>query len=94
MVDVLWEVTYGVFKEALCLDLLENFNATEADLVKLKDNILTTWKSRDRHKTLSLGPTFIPSSVRSVIRRPHLAIPSLLLVPQHQHPFVRAFSLA
>ena len=64
-VDVLWEVAYGVFREALCLDSLEDFNTTKADLVELKDNILTTWKSRDRCKTSSLRPTFIPSSVRA-----------------------------
>ena len=63
MVDVLWEVAYGVFKEALCLNLLEDFNATKADLVELKNDILTTWKSRDKHRMSSLGPTFIPSSV-------------------------------
>ena len=33
MVDVLWEVAYGVFKEALHLNSLEDFNATKADLM-------------------------------------------------------------
>ena len=63
-VDVLWEVAYGVFKETLHLDSLEDFNATEADLMELKDDILATWKSRDKCRTSSLGPTFIPSSAR------------------------------
>ena len=61
-VNVLWEVAYGVFKEALHLNLLEDFNATEADLVELKNDILATWKSRDKHKMSSLRPTFIHSS--------------------------------
>ena len=61
---MLWEVAYGVFKEALKLDSLEDPSATEADLMELKDEILTAWRSRDKHKTSSLGPTFIPSSVR------------------------------
>ena len=60
MVNVLWEVAYGVCKEVLCLDPLEDFNATEADLMELKNNILTMWESRDRCRTLSLGPTFTP----------------------------------
>ena len=50
-------------KEVLCLDSLEDFNATEADLMELKNNILTTWESRDRHRTSSLRPTFTPSSM-------------------------------
>ena len=61
--NVLWGVAYGVFKEILCLNSLENFNTTEADLMDLKSNIFTTWKSRDKHRTSSLGPTFTPSSV-------------------------------
>ena len=63
MVNVLWEVAYRVCKVVLCLDSLEDFNATEADLMKLKNDILTMWESRDRGKTSSLGPTFTPSSV-------------------------------
>ena len=59
MVNVLWEVAYRVCHEVLCLDSLEDFNATKADLMDLK-NILTTWESRDRCRTLSLGPTFTP----------------------------------
>ena len=58
MVNLLWEVAYRVFKEVLCLDSLEDFNATEADLMDLKNNILTMWESRDRHRTSSLGPIF------------------------------------
>ena len=69
MVNVLWEVAYGVFKEAPCLDLLKDFNATKADLMGLKNDILTTWKSGDKHKTLSLRPTFIPSSARASDRK-------------------------
>ena len=62
---MLWEVAYGVCHEALCLDSLEDFNATEADLMDMKNNILATWKSRDRRRTSSLGPTFISSSADS-----------------------------
>ena len=62
---MLWEVAYGVCHEVLCLDSLEDFNATEVDLMDLKNNILTTWKSRDRSRTLSLRPTFTSSSVGS-----------------------------
>ena len=63
MVNVLWEVAYGVCHEVLCLDSLEDFNATKADLMDLKKDILTTWESRDRCRTLSLRPTFTPLSV-------------------------------
>ena len=63
--DMLWEVVYGVFREALCLDSLEDFNATEADLMELKGNILSIWKAKDKCKTSSLGPTFVTSSVRA-----------------------------
>ena len=69
MVNMLWEVAYGVFKEALHLNLLEDFIATKADLMELKNDILATWKSRDKHKTSSLGPTFIPSSARASERK-------------------------
>ena len=62
MVNMLWEVAYSLCHEVLCLDSLEDFNATEADLMDLKNDILTMWESRDRHRTLSLGPTFTPSS--------------------------------
>ena len=48
--------------EALHLDSLEDFNATEADLMSMKDDILATWKSRDVRKTSSLGPMFISSA--------------------------------
>ena len=47
--------------KALRLDSLEDFNATEADLMSMKDNILAMWKSRDTRKTLSLGPMFVSS---------------------------------
>ena len=56
---MLWEVVYGVFREALHLDLLEDFNATEADLGGMKDKILSIWKAKDKCKTSSLGPTFV-----------------------------------
>ena len=62
---MLWEVAYGVCHEVLCLDSLEDFNATEVDLMDLKNNILAMWKSRDRSRTLSLRPTFTSSSVGS-----------------------------
>ena len=64
-VNVLWEVAYGVCHEVLHLDSLEDFNATKADLMGMKNDILATWKSRDRRRTLSLGPTFISSSTDS-----------------------------
>ena len=60
MVNMLWEVAYGMFKEILCLNSLEDFNTTEADLMDLKNDILAMWKSRDKHRTLSLEPTFTP----------------------------------
>ena len=62
MVNVLWEIAYGLHQESLCLDSLEDFNATEADIMCMKDDILATWKSRDVRKTSSLGPTFISSA--------------------------------
>ena len=62
MVDVLWEVAYRVCHEVLHLDSLEDFNATKVDLMDLKNDILTMLESRDRHRTLSLRPTFTPSS--------------------------------
>ena len=88
MVDVLWEVAYGVFKEVLCLNSLEDFNTTEADLMDLKNDILTTWKSRDKHRTLSLGPTFIPSSARASKRKSTLGdtfSPSRAMAPVPIH---------
>ena len=60
-VNMLWDIAYGLHHEALHLDSLEDFNATEADLMSMKDDILATWKSRDTRKTLSLRPTFISS---------------------------------
>ena len=69
MVNMLWEVAYGVCNDVLCLDSLEDFNATEADLMELKNDILTTWKSRDRCKTSSLRPTFTPSSTGASSKR-------------------------
>ena len=62
---MLWEVAYGVCHEVLCLDSLEDFNATKVDLMDLKNNILTTWESRDRCRTSSLRPTFTSSSTGS-----------------------------
>ena len=64
-VNVLWEVAYGICHEALHLNSLEDFNATEADLMGMKNDILAMWKSRDRRRTSSLRPTFISSSVDS-----------------------------
>ena len=61
-VNMLWDIAYGLHHEALCLDSLEDFNATEADLMSMKDDILAMWKSRDARKTLSLGPTFVSSA--------------------------------
>ena len=63
MVNMLWEVAYRVCHEVLCLDSLEDFNATEADLMDLKKDILAMWESRDRCRTLSLRPIFTPSSM-------------------------------
>ena len=56
---------YSVCHEALHLDSLEDFNATEADLMDMKNNILAMWKSRDRRRTSSLRPTFISSMAGS-----------------------------
>ena len=64
-VNMLWEVAYGVSYEALCLDSLEDFSATEADLMDMKNNILAMWKSRDRRRTSFLKPTFTSSSMGS-----------------------------
>ena len=61
-VNVLWEIGYGIHQESLCLDSLEDFNATEADIMRMKDDILATWKSRDVRKISSLRPTFISSA--------------------------------
>ena len=61
-VNLLWEIAYGVHQESLCLDSLEDFNATEADIMHMKDDILAKWKSRDARKTSSFGPTFISSA--------------------------------
>ena len=68
-VNVLWEVVYGVCKEVLHLDSLEDFSATEVDLMDLKNNILAMWESRDRCRTLSLRPTFTPLSVGASKKR-------------------------
>ena len=61
-VNMLWEIAYSVCHEALCLDSLEDFNATKADLMEMKDNILAMWKSRDKRRTSSLRPMFISST--------------------------------
>ena len=57
--NVLWEIAYSIHKESLCLDSLEDFNASEADIMHMKEGILAMWKSRDVRKTSSLGPTFV-----------------------------------
>ena len=59
-------VAYSVCHEALHLNLLEDFNSTEADLMGMKDDILATWKSRDRRRD------FIP---QTHIHSPHPRIP-------------------
>ena len=61
-ISVLWEIAYGIHKESFCLDSLQDFNATEADIMRMKEDILAMWKSRDMRKTSSLGPTFISSA--------------------------------
>ena len=62
MVNMLWDIASSLHHEALHLDSLEDFNATEADLMSMKDDILATWKSRDVRKTSSLRPTFVSSA--------------------------------
>ena len=57
-VNMLWEVAYSVCHEALHLNSLEDFSATEADLMDMKNNIRATWKSGDRRRTSSLRPMF------------------------------------
>ena len=59
---MLWDIAYGLHHGALHLDSLEDFNATEADLMSMKDDILAMWKSRDAMKSSSLGPTFVSST--------------------------------
>ena len=76
---MLWEVAYGVCHEALCLDSLEDFNATEADLMGLKNDILTMWDSRDRHRTWDpLGPCSHPHLLAPVRKVPPWVKPLLL----------------
>ena len=65
----MWEVAYGVCNKVLHLDSLEDFNATEADVMQLKNDILIMGESRDRCKTLSLRPTFTPSSTGASSKR-------------------------
>ena len=60
--NMLWEIAYSIHKESLCLDSLEDFNATEVDIMCMKEDILAMWKSRDVRKTLSLGPMFVSSA--------------------------------
>ena len=62
MISMLWEIAYGIHTESLHLDSLEDFGATEADVMHMQENILATWKSRDTRKTSSLGPMFISSA--------------------------------
>ena len=69
MANVLWEVAYRVCKEVLHLDSLEDFNATEVDLMELKNDILTMWESRGRCRTSSLRPIFTPSSAGASDKR-------------------------
>ena len=71
-VNLLWEIAYGVCHEALRLDFLEDFNATKADLMDMKNNILAMWKSRDKRRTSSLRPTFISLDCRPKGTRVHL----------------------
>ena len=61
-ISVLWEIAYGIHKESLWLDSLQDFRATEADIMHMKEDILATWKARDMRKTSSLGPTFVSST--------------------------------
>ena len=93
-VDMLWEVVYRVFREALHCDSLEDINAMEVDLMELKDNILSIWKAKDECKTSSLGPMFIPlSPMASKKKKSTLGNIFCPPVPWHLHPSARAFSL-
>ena len=37
---MLWEIAYNIHEESLCLDSLEDFNATKADIMRMKEDIL------------------------------------------------------
>ena len=68
MVNMLWEVAYRVCKEVLYLDSLDDFNATEADLMDLKNDILTMWESRERCRCHPLGP-YSPLCLHVLVRK-------------------------
>ena len=94
-VDLLWEVIQGVFREALCLNLLDDYNTTEADLKKLKDEILSIWKANDKQKTSTLRPTFVPSTAgarekRSTLGSTFSPSSATAPVPINQSNFARS----
>ena len=90
MVNVLWDIAYGLHHEALHLDSLEDFNATEADLMSMKDDILAMWKSRDAGK---LHPSDPRSSLPQTPRVRDLPWGELLFPEGLQHPAVPSMAL-
>ena len=93
-VDMLWEVVYGVFREALCLESLEDFNASEVDLGEMKDKILSSGRPRISARLHPLGPP-LSHHLQGLARRrsPPWVLPSCPPVPQCLHPSARVLSL-
>ena len=95
MLNLLWEVVQGVFREALYLDSLDDFDATEVDLKELKDKILSIWKANDKCETSTLRPTFVPSTAgarekKSTLGSTFSPSSTTAPLPIHQNLFARS----
>ena len=77
-VNVLWEIAYSIHQESLYLDSLEDFNATEANIMRMKDDILATRLRLTRKTRLRLRKTTTARCQKKVqIRtRPMTQIPT------------------